>query len=196
MAADAQPAGSEPLPGGGRASATNWMLVGILLVGAAVSVALGVFGKVHKATFSNTTTLGFPTMFDMKVWLTTFATVLAFVQLGTALRMYGRIGHGPAPRAVALTHRISGVVAVVLTLPVVYHCLFSLGFQTIDTRVLLHSLLGCAFYGVFVAKMLALQAHGLPGWTIPVLGGLLFTVLVSIWLSSSLWFFVTNPQGY
>ena len=31
----------------------------------------------------------------------------------------------------------------------------------------------------------------MPGWALPVVGGLLFTVLVLIWLTSSLWFFRT-----
>jgi hypothetical protein len=42
--------------------------------------------------------------------------------------------------------------------------------------------------------MLALRSSRLPGWALPWLGGTLFAVLVSIWLSSSLWFFTTaNP---
>jgi Family of unknown function (DUF6529) len=29
----------------------------------------------------------------------------------------------------------------------------------------------------------------LPGWALPVLGGLVFTLVVGLWLSSALWFF-------
>jgi hypothetical protein len=36
---------------------------------------------------------------------------------------------------------------------------------------------------------LALPRRGVPGWTLPVLGGLTFTALVGLWLTSSLWFF-------
>ncbi|GAA3307060.1 DUF6529 family protein [Nonomuraea dietziae] len=54
--------------------------------------------------------------------------------------------------------------------------------------MLVHSLLGCFFYGVFTAKMLALPRKGLPGWTLPLLGGGLFAALVGLWLTSSLWF--------
>ena len=56
---------------------------------------------------------------------------------------------------------------------------------------MVHSLLGCFFYGVFTAKMLALPKRGRPGWTLPVLGGLAFTALVGLWLTSSFWFFTT-----
>ena len=31
----------------------------------------------------------------------------------------------------------------------------------------------------------------MPGWALPVVGGVLFTVLVLIWLTSSWWFFRT-----
>ena len=172
------------------------LFAGFVLVGAAVSVALGVYGRHHLATGRSITTLGFPTLLDMKAWLTTAAIVFACVQVATALRIYGRIGHGPAPPSVALTHRISGVVAVVLTLPVAFHCLWSLGFGTYSNRVLLHSLMGCLFYGVFVTKMLVVKSHRLPAWCLPVVGGVLFTVLVIIWLTSSLWFFTNGPPSY
>jgi hypothetical protein len=58
--------------------------------------------------------------------------------------------------------------------------------------VLFHSLFGCFFYGAFVAKMLLLTRKGLPGWVIPIAGGLVFFVLVFIWLTSSFWFLQTS----
>jgi Family of unknown function (DUF6529) len=58
--------------------------------------------------------------------------------------------------------------------------------------VLFHSLFGCLFYGVFVTKMLLLTRKRLPGWVIPVAGGLLFFGLVYVWLTSALWFFQTT----
>jgi hypothetical protein len=159
------------------------------LAGGAVAVVLGAYGRVHEPSGRAVDTFGFSGTLTMKVWLTTFATVLALVQLASALRLYGKIGTGPAPPWVSIAHRASGTVAVLLTLPVAYHCLWSLGFAPYDTRTLVHSLLGCMFYGVFVAKMLGLRTRGLPGWALPVLGGIMFSVLVGIWLTSSLWFF-------
>ncbi|HEX6886538.1 MAG TPA: DUF6529 family protein [Candidatus Nanopelagicales bacterium] len=76
-----------------------------------------------------------------------------------------------------------------------FQCLWSLGFQTYGTRVLLHSLAGCAFYGVLVTKLLALRTRRLPTWAIPVLGGARFTVLVALWLTSSLWYFTHGSPG-
>jgi hypothetical protein len=37
--------------------------------------------------------------------------------------------------------------------------------------------------------MLALPKRDTPGWTLPVFGGLAFTALVGLWLTSAFWFF-------
>jgi hypothetical protein len=178
-------------PAARRASPSATRVIVPLLAGAAVAVSLGAYGSVHDPTGETITTLGFSGMINMKVWLTTGAATLALVQLATALRMYGRLGSGPAPGWVAPLHRGSGGVAVLLSLPVAYHCLWSLGFSSYDTRTLTHSLLGCAFYGAFVAKILALKMRGLPGWALPVFAGLTFAAVMGLWLTSSLWFFRT-----
>jgi hypothetical protein len=89
-------------------------------------------------------------------------------------------------------HRWSGRVAVLFTVPVVVHCVYALGFQNGSTRALVHSAVGCFFYGVFVAKMLALTRPGLPRWVVPVLGGVLFTALLALWFTSSLWVFTNS----
>jgi hypothetical protein len=180
----------------GRADGAARALAGVVLVGCVVSVTLGVYAAVHQPTGRALTTLGFATLLEMKAWLTTGALALAAVQLLTALRMYGRVGHGPSPRAVALSHRVSGTAAVVLTAPVAFHCLWSLGFGTYSTRVLVHSLLGCLFYGTFVTKMLTLRSRRVPGWALPWLGGAVLAILVALWLTSSLWFFVHTPVAY
>ncbi|HVQ86547.1 MAG TPA: DUF6529 family protein [Actinomycetes bacterium] len=171
-------------------------LIGALVVGAVVSVSLGAYGRVHDPTFESITTLGFSTLPQMKAWLATLAAVLALVQLITALRMYGRLGSGKPSRAVAITHRTSGVVAVLVTLPVAYHCLWSLGFETYSNRVLVHSVLGCLFYGVFVAKMLTLKIKRAPGWAIPLLGGATFAVLIGVVSTSAFWYFAQGSPSY
>ena len=77
------------------------------------------------------------------------------------------------------------------TLPVAYHCLWSLGFNPDPGggRRLWHSVLGCAFYGAFATKVVVVRSRRLPGWAFPVVGGVLFTLIVLVWLTSSLWFF-------
>ena len=114
------------------------------------------------------------------------------VQLGSAMVMYGRIPRIAAPSWIGALHRWSGRVAVLHTVPVAVHCLYALGLESGSVRVLVHSLLGCFFYGAFVAKMLVLNRHDTPGWTLPVLGGAVFTALTALWLTSSVWFFTTT----
>jgi hypothetical protein len=75
----------------------------------------------------------------------------AIVQGLTALWMYGKLG-GAAPGWAGPLRRTTGVIAFLLTLPVAFHCLWARGFQTTDARVVAHSLLGCVFYGAFVAS--------------------------------------------
>lgn len=166
----------------------------VLLVGVAVTLAVGVYSKVHDPAARPLFTLGFSGMLAMKAWLTTGAAVLLIVQLTTALWMWGRLpGAGSAPGWAAPLHRWSGTVAFVLTLPVAFHCIWALGFASDDTRTLLHSLVGCVFYGAYAAKMLGLRTHRLPGWALPVLGSAVLLSLVVLWLSASLWFF-TRPD--
>ena len=90
-------------------------------------------------------------------------------------------------------HRLSGTLAFMFSLPVAYHCLWSLGFESHadQTRRFVHSILGCFFYGAFAAKMVVVRARNLPGWVLPTVGGVVFSALVGIWLTSSLWFFRT-----
>jgi len=158
------------------------------LGGAAVALTLGIYANAHSPSSDLVITLGFTNTITMKVWLTTIALLFAVVQLITALWMYGRLPLGPAPSSLGTVHRISGRLAFVVSLPVAYHCLYQLGWQHTSTRVLLHSLLGCLFYGAFTAKVLIVRSKGLPGRALPIAGGLVFVLLVYIWLLSALWY--------
>ena len=83
-------------------------------------------------------------------------------------------------------------MAFVFSLPVAYHCLWSLGFAETNTRAVAHSVVGCVFYGAFVAKVLALRSSGLPKSTLPIVGGITFASLVLAWLTSSVWFLTAD----
>jgi hypothetical protein len=188
----ARPYGTEgpPTTQGPAAGSATGPLLAAALAGAAVSLALGTYGRVHEPTGGTITTFGFPTLISMKVWITTGVFVLALAQLTSALAMWGHLpGVKTRPPWLPAVHRWTGTLAFVGSLPVAYHCLWSLGFQDTDTRVLAHALAGCAFYGAVTTKLLALRIDGLPRFTLPFLGGLLVTGLTVIWLTSSLWFF-------
>jgi hypothetical protein len=165
-------------------------LGGVVLLGAGVSVALGVYAKVHEPAARPLFTLGFSGMLQMKTWLATVVLVLVLVQLVTAAWMWDRLpGVGPAGGSVSLVHRWSGTLAFVVSLPVAFHCLWALGFGSGSPRVLIHSVAGCLFYGAYAAKMLGLRVPGLPSWALPVLGGTVLGSLVVAWLTAALWFF-------
>jgi len=168
-------------------------LVAPAIAGGAVALALGVYGRVHDPTGRRIADLGFPSLLAMKSWLATIAVALAVFQLLSALRMYGRLRiPRTMPWWLPVAHRWSGTAAFVVSLPVAYHCLWSLGLVSDrGARPLLHGLLGCAFYGAMATKLLALRVKGLPRWAIPVVGATLVTALTAVWLTSALWFFTT-----
>jgi hypothetical protein len=163
-------------------------LLTVGLVGAAVALTLGIYSSAHTPASDLVITLGFTNTITMKVWLATIAVVFAGFQLFSALWMYGRLPLGAAPSWLGTVHRISGRLAFLLSLPVAYHCLYQLGFQHSSTRVLLHSLFGCLFYGAFAAKVLVVRSRGLPAGVLPLVGGLVFVLLVYVWLLSGLWY--------
>jgi hypothetical protein len=55
--------------------------------------------------------------------------------------------------------------------------------------VLVHSIAGCFFYGAFAAKVTVVESKRLPGFALPLAGGVLFSALVVVWFTSGLWFF-------
>jgi hypothetical protein len=64
-----------------------------------------------------------------------------------------------------------------------------LGFSANSPRILVHSLLGSALYGAVVAKVLVVRSSRFATWVLPVAGGLLFSILLGLWLTSAFVFF-------
>jgi hypothetical protein len=162
-----------------------------VLVGSAVAVLLGVYGQLHRSTGVAVNVAGFSSPQAVKSWVTTAAAVLGVVQLLSALIIYGKVPRIAPPAWLNSLHRWSGRAAFLLTILVAVHCLYALGFAGNDLRTLGHSITGCFFFGAFTAKMLILPRRNAPGWALPLLGGLVFTALTVLWLTSSYWFFTT-----
>src|SRR6187200_22303 len=123
-----------------------------------------------------------------------FFALLAVLQLFTAAWIFRRLPW-EKPAWVNPVHRWSGRLAFVCTLPVAYHCIFKLGFRSPATRVLAHSLLGCAVYGAFAAKVTIVRLHRFPRLVLPIAGGLLFAVLIGAWWTSALWLYGQNTAA-
>jgi len=180
-----------PAPPSAPARSGTALLVVPALIGGLVALALGVYGRVHGPTGIALNLAGFSSPGSVKSWLATVATVFAIIQLVSALVMYGKVPRVSAPSWIGDLHSWSGRIAFIVAVPVAVHCLYALGFQGYSTRVLLHSIFGCLFFGAFTVKMLVLPKRGLPGWVLPVLGAVVFTLLVAIWFTSAYWFFGT-----
>ncbi len=179
---------------GEQAIARRGVALGALLLGAGVAVALGVYGRLHDPVYGSLPNFGFSSTATFKAWLASVVLVLALGQLVGALWLYGRLPGAPrAPSWLGRAHRAGGFSAFVLSLPVAGYCLYEFGFasEPFAIRPLVHSLVGCAFYGAFAAKVLLVRSRGVPGWALPVVGGLLLTSVVTVWLTSSYWLFST-----
>ena len=166
-------------------------LLGAIVAGAAVSLLLGVYGRTHDPAGQALFTLGFSGTLNMKAWLATIVLVLAVVQIGLALWMYGKLG--PARRRSG-SGRCTGSSARSPSWSACRSRTTASGRSASrptrarpgasSTRIL-----GCAFYGAFTVKVLCVRSSRMPGWALPVVGGLVFAVLVGLWFTSSLWFF-------
>jgi hypothetical protein len=164
------------------------------LAAAFVAVGLYVFGTRHGPEYSiSLFGQSGPDTLSLKSWLATGVLAFAVVQVGLALWMYGRLPViGAAPPQVGPVHRAIGAAAILLTIPIAYHCAFAYGVQTkVDTRVAVHSIAGCFLYGAFVAKIVLVHSPGwrVPRWALPLLGGALVATVVVLWYTSALWYF-------
>ncbi|MGW7410633.1 DUF6529 family protein [Streptomyces sp. NPDC054833] len=156
----------------------------------AVTAALYAYGQKHTPDYTSS-------LFgrrgnnanELKAQLGSALLGIALAQLLLALWMYRRLpGAGAAPRPVHTVHRIGGLVAFLLSLPIAYHCITAYGVQLTNTRSALHSVTGCVLYGAFVAKVLVVRSRRLPGWALPAAGGVLVTTIAVLWYSAALWF--------
>jgi mono/diheme cytochrome c family protein len=156
-------------------------------VGALVSLTAGLLAH-HQPRSKGYFRLFFSDPIHLKAGFASAAAVLACFQLFTAAWIFRKLPWSK-PAWVNPVHRWSGRLAFAFTLPVAYHCIFKLGFRDPSARVLAHSLLGCAVYGAFAAKVTILRLHRFPRPVLPLAGGLLFTTLIAVWYTSALWLY-------
>jgi len=169
-------------------------LAAALATGALVTVSIGllehhVLASPHPIPYIH---LFFSDTLYLKAWLASATLVLGVGQLLTAARIYGALHVSPRTWVYQVVHRWSGRVALALTLPVAFNCLFELGVRPLDVRIMVHAILGAFIYGVFVTKFLLLRMDRMdrtPGWMLPILGSALFTTILGLWLTSAYWLF-------
>lgn len=150
------------------------------------------------STYTDIATSVFSSTIAAKAWFATFAIVFAVVQVLTGARIFGHLQRFvPLQRPlVNRVHRWSGRLAILCTLPVAFQCIFVLGFKHTDARVLVHSIAGSLLYGVVAVKVFFVHDSDHPRWTLPLVGGTLFAVLVTLWGTGSLWYFTQVRFGF
>jgi hypothetical protein len=158
---------------------------------ALTATALAVFGRWHEAD----TSLGllgrdYVEATRLKAQLTSVVLGMAGLQLALALWIYQRLpGAGSAPRWARLLHRANGYLTIAVSAPIAVHCLLAYGFQTSSSRLAVHSVAGCLFYGLFVAKVCVVRSSAQPPWALPALGTLVIVTIAVLWYSAALWVF-------
>lgn len=165
----------------------------LIPLGIGLAVALGIYAIAKAITPDPGSSLfgqsGRDT-FAVKAALASGVLALAAFQLYTALWIFGKLHKGRAlPRRLGRIHRLSGVAAILLSLPVAYNCIVTYGFESFNSRVLVHAAAGCFFYGAFAAKVFVVRSKRLPGWTLPVAGGTLIATIAVLWYTAAFWFY-------
>jgi hypothetical protein len=178
-------------PGARSGRSTTARLTAIGLLAAAVTATLYAVGRLHAPDYT-ASLFGHARIaaITLKSLLATIVLGLAIVQVLLALWLYRKLPlAGSPPRPVRLSHRIIGFGLFALTVPIAVHCLLAYGVQLTSTRVAVHSLAGCVFYGAFTAKVLLVHSRRLPGWALPAAGGLLAFLIAILWYTSALWYY-------
>ena len=150
------------------------------------------------STYTDIVTSVFSSTIAAKAWFATAAIGFAIVQVLTGARIFGKLQRFvPIGRPyVNRVHRWSGRLAILCTLPVAFHCIFILGFQTTDARVIAHSVVGSLVYGVLAVKLFFVHDRAHPRWVLPVVGGSLFAAIATLWGTGSLWYFTQVRFGF
>jgi cytochrome c553 len=170
----------------------RWVALPLLMF-ALFSLTAGLLAA-HEPRSKGYFRLFFEDPLHLKAAFASAAVVLACFQIFSAAWIFGKLPWRK-PEWVNPAHRWSGRLAFVCTLPVAYHCIFKLGFRTPDTRVLLHSLFGCAVYGGYAAKVTIVRLRRFPVPVLPVAGGLLFAFLIGVWYTSALWLYTRESPA-
>jgi uncharacterized protein DUF6529 len=178
-------------PGAAGERSVRGRLAAIAALAVGVAVALYVAGRLHTPNYTmNLFGRAGLDAVALKSTLSSTALGLAGLQVLLALWIYRKLPLADSPpRAVRLSHRVIGFGLFALTVPIAVHCLLAYGVQLTSLRVAVHSLAGCFFYGAFAAKVLLVQSRRLPGWVLPVTGGVLAIVVGVLWYTSALWYY-------
>lgn len=123
-----------------------------LAVGAAVSLAIGLYSVLHQPTGRDFVLFGFESAAGWKNALALLIALLLVAQAALSFKLAGMFGFRTTtePR-LHEARRLLATLAVGFSLPVAFHCVWVLGFRSDNFAITLHSILGCVAYGLVVA---------------------------------------------
>lgn len=178
------------------ASTTDGSAAGIgvaLGAGALGAFALGVYASVHDPTGRGLVLVPAGSVDEVKTALAAISVGLFCGQLAISWRLRrSRLGPKAAANLGDL-HRIVGTLAFGLSLPVVFHCVWALGFDVDDPWTATHSVVGCVAYGVYLSQFVfERRTRGSGAATIAAGAGLMFGTLVTVAMATAL---VTGVLG-
>lgn len=125
-----------------------------LAAGAAVALALGVYGVLHKPTGRDFVLYGFESASGWKNALTLVVAVLLVAKAVLGFKLAGMFGLRATTRpGLSELRRLLATLAVGFSVPVAFHCVWVLGFGSDSLATTLHSILGCIAYGCVVAAL-------------------------------------------
>ncbi len=125
-----------------------------LACGAAVAVALGGYSVVHEPTGRDFVLYGFASSASWKSALTLAVAVLLVAQAALGIKLAQLFGLGATSRLWLWDlRRLLATLAVGLSLPVAFHCVWVLGFRSDSPLITAHSILGSVAYGCVVAAL-------------------------------------------
>ena len=177
--------GAAVRPAAPATRSARWLL-GPAAVFAAFALAAGLLARGRHELHGNFR-LFFSSQLHLMAWLSMLALGLACCQLFTAAWIFRKLPW-PRPPWIPALHRWTGRLAILFVLPVLYWCIFQLGFQTFDARLVAHSLLGTLFVGAVVGKITIVRLRRFPVWVYLLAGLLVFATLLGAWATSALWF--------
>ena len=125
-----------------------------LACGAAAAAAIGAYSVIHEPTGRDFVLYGFESSASWKNTLTLVVAVLLVAQAALGVKLAQMFGLGATSRLWLWDlRRLLATLAVGLSLPVAFHCVWVLGFQSDSPLNTLHSILGCVAYGCVVAAL-------------------------------------------
>lgn len=129
-----------------------------MLVGATVGAGLAIYATVHEPTGRGLVFVESASVDTAKIVLSALAVALMLAQVACGA-LAARQPDGAA-RQLGDLQRVFAAGGFALSLPVVFHCVWALGWPDDGVRSTAHAALGCVAYGSYLVHALGVRSLG------------------------------------